>query len=532
MTLPARPSFSREGVVCGPNPPTAAAGLRALAAGGSAADAALAMAAMSAVTMPQSCGLGGDAFVLVAEPDTDVVSLNGSGPAPATATARRFREHGYDQMPFTGWWSVAVPGALEVYLALHERYGRLPLRDLWAPAIDRARGGFPIDARLSADIAAGAPLLRKDPAAAGVYLAAGEAPAPGAVLRNPDLARSLEQVVAGNSLADGALGERVAEAAGAAGALLSREDLHVATARVGPSLSVTYRGATVFSNPLPSQGVILLEMLSLLAGFDLRGAELTSAKVLHLLIETKKLAYADRNALLGDPAFVDAPVDRLLSPEYAASRRRDLPDAAAPAAAGLGGDDTTSFVAVDRQGTAVSFIHSISALWGAGVIAPGTGFLLNNRAGRSFVLDEAHPNCLAPGKLPMHTLHAYVAREASSGRLLLAGNTPGGDGQPQWNLQALLQVLDLAADTATAAASPRWTSLPGTDPISLHLPPKVLLEQRFPAETVEGLRERGHAVERTSDFGAGGSVMLARTGAGGVLQAAADPRDGGQALAL
>lgn len=529
-----QPVSSRGGVVAGPNALTAQAGLRALAAGGHAADAALAMAAMSAVSMPQMCGLGGDAFALVAEPGSEVVSVNGSGPAPEAATVGRLRTAGHEQMPFTGWWSVAVPGAVGAYLALHERYGRLPLPELWAPAVATARDGFAIDARLSGDIAAGAELLRGDPAAAAVHLAAGAAPPPGTVMRNPDLATALEEVARhGDTVSDGRLARLLGDAADAAGALLVETDLRRAAPAVGAPLAVPYGDAVVFSNPLPSQGVILLEMLSLLDGFDLAGQDLLSAEVLHLLIEVKKLAYADRNALLGDPAFVDVPAERLLSPSFAAARRRDLPASASasPAAPGLGGD-TTSFVAVDREGNAVSFIHSISALWGAGVMAPGTGFLLNNRAGRSFVLDASHPNCLMPGKLPMHTLHAYVARDRSSGELLVAGNTPGGDGQPQWNLQVLLHLLDGGADLAAAAHAPRWTSLPGTDPISLAAPPRVVLESRIPARSADGLRRLGHEVEVVDAYAAGGSVMLARTSSEGLLRAAADPRDGGQALGL
>jgi len=524
---------SRRGVVAGPNALTAAAGRGALAAGGHAADAALAMAAMSAVTMPQMCGLGGDAFALVAEPGADVVSFNGSGPAPAAASVERLRAGGHEQMPFTGWWSVAVPGALGVYLALHERYGRLPLAGLWAPAIASARDGFAIDARLSNDVAAGAELLRADAAAAAVHLAAGAAPPPGTVLRNPDLAAALEEVVAhGDIVSGGRLADLIGAAATEAGALLVGSDLSQGVTAVGPPLAASYGDAVVCSNPLPSQGVILLEMLSLLDGFALPSGDLLSAQTLHLLIEVKQLAYDDRNALLGDPRFVPFPAEQLLSPEFIATRRRDLRDSALPGAAGLGGDDTTSFVAVDRDGNAVSFIHSISALWGSGVMAPGTGFLLNNRAGRSFVLDERHPNCLAPGKLPMHTLHAYVARHRTTGDLLLAGNTPGGDGQPQWNLQVLLHLLHGGADLTGAAAAPRWTSLPGTDPITLSTPPRVVLESRFPTAAVAGLRAMGHDVAVTSAYGSGGSAMLARTGPAAVPEAAADPRDGGQALAV
>jgi gamma-glutamyltranspeptidase/glutathione hydrolase len=533
MTFPLRPVWSRNGVVAGPNALTAAAGLRALAAGGRAADAAVAMAAMSSVTMPQMCGLGGDAFAVVYEPDQELVAYNGSGPAPAEASLERYRAAGHEAMPSTGWWSVAVPGALGVYLAVHDRHGRLPLRDLWEPAIERARHGFAMDVRLSGDIAAGAALLAADTEATRVYLAAGRSPAPGTVLRNPDLARSLELIVRDrDALTNGEIAERIAHTGAQGGALLRLSDLADAAPDVGPPLAVQYRGATIGSNPLPSQGVILLEMLNLLEDLDVAAADPLDPNFVHLLVEIKKLAFADRNALLGDPRFVAAPVDVLLSREFARARRADImPTASWPSAASVGGEDTTSFVAVDGSGEAVSFIHSISALWGSGVMPADTGILLNNRAGRSFVLDTAHPNCLAPGKRPMHTLHAYVAVDHSDGRLLLAGNTPGGDGQPQWNLQVLTHLLDRAGDAMAAVAAPRWTSLPGTDPQSLATPSRVALETGFPPAAVDGLRRRGHVVDMNDGYSFG-SVMLARSTGGGAFEAAADPRDGGQALAL
>ena len=551
---PGRPVWARNGLVAAGQPLAAAAGLEVLARGGNAVDAALAMAAVTAVTMPEMCGLGGDAFALVYDARTrTVTAFNGSGPAPAEATVERYRAAGHREMPFEGWWSVAVPGAVGVYLEMHARFGSRPLEELWAPAIRYAREGFPIDARLAANIAAGADKLARDPEAAAVYLAAGPRPRPGTILRNPDLARSFERVLAGGAetFYKGELARAIGDASQAAGGLLTAEDMAAFEVEVYRPLVTTYRGYRVFETAPPSQGLILLEMLNLLEGFDLAGKSPTDPDVVHLLVEIKKLAFADRNAYLGDPRFVRAPVETLLSKEYAARRRRDL-DLEKANNAPVAGDphgDTTSFVAVDAAGNAVSFIHSISALWGAGVMARGTGILLNNRAGRGFVLDEEHPNGLAPGKRTMHTLNTYLVTRAPAGQaaaageragdepaddgeLVLVGNTPGGDGQPQWNLQVLVNVLDFGLDAYRAVAAPRWTSFPGTDPINLKSPLELRLESRFPAETAAELLRRGHVLRGVGPWAAGGSAMLIRRLDHGVYEGAADPRDGGQALGL
>lgn len=584
---PGRPVWARNGLVATGQPLATAAGLAVLARGGNAVDAALAVAAVTSVTMPEMCGLGGDAFALVYDARTrTVTAFNGSGPAPMAATVERYRAAGHTEMPFEGWWSVAVPGAVGVYLEMHARFGSRPLEELWAPAIRYAREGFPIDARLAANIAAGADKLARDPAAAAVYLAAGPRPRPGTILRNPDLARSFERVLAGGAetFYKGELARAIGDASRAAGGLLTAEDMAAFEVEVYRPLVTTYRGYRVFETAPPSQGLILLEMLNLLEGFDLAGKSPTDPDVVHLLVEIKKLAFADRNAYLGDPRFVKAPVDRLLSKAYAARRRRDLDLERAnnaPAAGEVDGD-TTSFVVVDAEGNAVSFIHSISALWGAGVMARGTGILLNNRAGRGFVLSEEHPNGLAPGKRTMHTLNTYLVTRAPAaadadgtpapaaataasraadartagggpatpsagaragdggadgdglgdGELVLVGNTPGGDGQPQWNLQVLVNVLDFGMDAYRAVAAPRWTSFPGTDPISLKAPLELRLESRFPAETAAELLRRGHVLRGVGPWAAGGSAMLIRVLDRGVYEGAADPRDGGVALGL
>jgi len=537
---PGRSVLAAGGAVVAGEPLAAAAGIWALAEGGHAVDAALAVAGVTAVTMPEMCGFGGDAFALVYDSASrEVTGFNGSGPAPMAASVRAYRDRGFEEMPFVGWWSIAVPGAVGVYMDLHRRYGRLPLARLWAPAMRYAREGFPIGRRLAANIALEAEKLARDEAASAVYLAGGLKPHPDWILKNLDLARSFEIVLDGGEEAfyQGALAKAVGEASARAGGLLTAEDMASQRTDVYRPLSTTYRGHTVFQTKPPSQGLILLEELNLIEGFDLSGQSPTDPGVIHLMVEAKKIAFADRNACMGDPSFVDAPTDLLISKEWAARRRAEIDPSRASrlTAADERHGDTTSFVCVDREGNAVSFIHSMSALFGACVMVPGTGIILNNRAGRGFVLEEGHPNVLAPGKRTMHTLNTYLVTRPDGGKgdgeCVLVGNTPGGDGQPQWNMQAISNVIDFGMDVYGAVAAPRWTSLPGTDPIGLKRAPEVRLESRFPESTGRALGTLGHTVRVTGPWAGGGSAMLIHKD-GGVLEAAADPRDGGQALGI
>ncbi|MBX6351656.1 MAG: gamma-glutamyltransferase [Clostridia bacterium] len=538
---PGRPVWSAEGLVAAPDPYAAASGLRALQAGGHAVDAALAMAAMTSLTMPEMCGPGGDAFALVYDAGTRrVTGFNGSGPAPEAATVQRFRGAGYETMPLTGWWSVAVPGAVGVWFELHRRYGRLALDFLWEPAVRLARRGVPMGARLAANIAQAAPLLARDRQAAAVFLRWGHHPRPTDLLQNPDLAETLETLLreGPEAITTGTLARRIAEASAEAGGLLTADDLARQAPDVYRPLVTTYRGYRVYETAPPSQGLILLEALNILEGFDLSSyAGPTDPEAVHLMVEIKKMAYADRNAYMGDPRFVRAPVEELISKSWATRRRQAFdPDRAdnRPVAMAMAGD-TTSFVAVDADGNAVSFIHSNSSAFGAGVMPPGTGMMMNNRAGRGFVLAEDHPNGLAPGKRTMHTLNTYLVTRATGddddGELVLAGNTPGGDGQPQWNLQVIVNVLDFGYDAYRAVAAPRWTSFPGTDPATLRSPLELRLESRFPPETAAVLLQKGHVVRGVGPWAGGGSAMLVVRRDDGVFEGAADPRDGGQALA-
>ena len=274
-----------------------------------------------------------------------------------------------------------------------------------------------------------------------------------------------------------------------------------------------------------------MKPLNLLEGFDLAGMGLGSVDALHTLVETKKLAFADRLAHVADPKFHDTPIERLLSKAYAESRRQSVDptsatDVSIPGT--LRDGDTSYFCVVDGFGNAISFIHSLSAGFGSGVMAGESGVILNNRAGRGFSLEEGHPNVLEPGKKTMHTLNCYLL--AQDGKLMGVGGTPGGDRQPQWNVQTITNLIDFGMSPQEAVEAPSWVSWPGTDPAEIATPLELRLEDRFPNDVKRALVDRGHRVTSLGDWNAGSRIQLITRDSDGVLRAATDPRHPGIAL--
>lgn len=536
---PASPVRSTRGMVCTSHPLSAAAALAVLRDGGNAVDAAVAAANLEGVIWPDKCGLGGDAFALVYQARSrSVTAFTGCGAVPRAVSIDWYRERGHTRMPLTGPLSVSVPGAVGAYEAMVRRFGTRSLADLLQPAIRAAEDGFVVNERLAETTREKAPLLAACPEAAAIFLPSGVPPQTGSVLRQPQLAESLRSVAQGGatSFYQGELAERLVAALGAAGMPFTMEDFSDHETEVAPPLSVSYREWQVYETPPPSQGLMLLEMLNLVEGFDLGRLGNLSTEGIHTLVEAKKLAFADRMAWCGDPRVVTVPVEPLLSKPFAARRRGQIdPERAAEAPAGapreeLEGD--TSYMAVaDADGNAVSLIYSISLPYGAAWVAGDTGILLNNRAGRGFVLDPAHPNGLAPGKRTMHTLNAYLVLR--DGEIELVGGTPGGDQQTQWSLQVLVGLLDGGLDVAQAVEMPRWHSFPGTDPEFAGRPFHLSVESRLPEESLAGLEGRGHRLVRRGPWDEGGAVQLVRFDRqAGVLEGASDPRAGGVALPL
>lgn len=535
--LRGRAVLAGSGMVATAHPLASAAGLEQLQAGGNAMDAALAASAVCNVVLPQMCGLGGDTFFLYHEAASGrTYGLNSSGIAPAAATRQEYLRRGHAQMPFFGPLSIGVPGAVDAYAVAAERFASRPLAALFRRAIAYARDGFPITAATVRHIEGASAELAKYPASAAIFLPGGQPPRPGARFANPALARSLEIVAERGRAAfyEGDLGERIVAGLRAAGGLFTMEDWAGHRADLyEPPIATTYRGKTVYQTALPSQGHILLEELNIVERADLAALGHLSPAAIHLMAEAKKLAYADRLAHSGDPRFVATPLDTLISKEFAAQRYREIdPARAADVVRGARLPervaDTTYLCAVDRDGNACSYITSLSAAFGSGVVAGDTGIVLNNRAGRGFTLEEGHPNVLAGGKRTMHTLNCFLITD--DGRPWLVGGTPGGDGQPQWNLQLVTGALDYGLDVQAAIEAPRWTSFPGTDPITIANAFELRIEDRVGPAVLRGLEERGHRLNVLGPWAGGGAAQLIAVGPDGVLRGGSDPRAEGQAL--
>ncbi len=533
------PALGQGGMVAAAHPLTVAVALDVLKRGGNAVDAAVAGGLTAAVVMPEMCGLGGDLFAIVHAPGQAPVAVLGSGVSPRSASLDQMRRHGDPspsgvRMPFRGPLSVAVPGMVHAFGALLSRFGSRPLAELAEPAIAYAEG-FPLTPLGAHFIATSADLLSRYPASAAVFLPGGKVPRAGSLLRQPDLARTLRIIAAEGTEAfyRGDIANRIAAFMAANGGELSASDLAAHETVLAPPIATTYRGHTVFQTGLPSQGMILLEALNLAEQMDGAALAKGDAAAIHLLAEAIKLAYADRLGYAVDPAFGDARLETLISKAWAAQRFADIDPGRAAAivpAGEMADGDTTYFCVADAGGMMVSLIQSVSSNFGSGVVAGDTGAVLNNRAGRGFSLEDGHPNIFAPGKKTLHTLNCYSVADAS-GTPVLVGGTPGGDGQPQWNLQTLVALIDGGLDVQAAVEAPRWTVWPGTDPATLPNPYELQVESRVGDAVLAGLEGRGHTLRRQTAWGGGGAAQaIARDPRTGVLAGGSDPRAEGLAL--
>ena len=529
----------QNGMVCSDSPLAAAAGLRVLQDGGTAFDAALAVAAVECVTIVPKCGLGGDSFILAYDATSGkVTNINSSGVAGSGAEADYYRNQGLALMPITGAHSVTVPGEAGAWEAMHRNFCTIPMADLVAAAIRYAEQGFPVPAGIARSFAGNAELLARHTATADIYLRNGRPPREGEILVNRDLANSIRRVAEGGADAyyrSDLTAQLVAglNQATSDGGLFTEADFAGHQADVCEPISATYRQHTVYQTRPPSQGFLLLEMLNIVAGHDLTSMTPNSADAIHLLVEAKKIAYSDRNRLAGDPNFVDWPLDGLLSTEYADMRRDQIHPFQAgtevrPLVPTNGLGDTTYFCVADGAGNAVSWIHSLSNGFGSGVVAPGTGVLFNNRGGRGFSLEPDHPNVIAPGKRTMHTLNCYLT--TVNGEVSIVGGTPGGDLQPQVGIQMLTKLIDGGLQPQDAVESPRWFSFPGTDPATINRAGELRVEMGMPDDTIRDLKRMGHNVVQNALGSFHGCVQLiVRDGRRGVLTGASDPRGDGQA---
>jgi gamma-glutamyltranspeptidase/glutathione hydrolase len=521
--------ISRQGIVASEHPLASQVGAMILARGGHAVDAAIAVNAVMGLVAPMSNGIGGDLFALVYEARTGRLhGLNASGWAPSGLTIDVLRRHGHTAMPPRGVHTVTVPGAVDGWAKLHARFGRLKWADLFDAAIRYAEQGVPITELVAAVWAAHEPMLRQDEAAARTYLPEGRAPRVGDVFRNPDLAWSYRQIALHGPEAfyQGEIARRVLETLRRHGGTMTAADLAEFSSEWVEPISTTYRGWTVYELPPNGQGIAALIMLNLMEQFPLGEFGLHSARALHVMIEAKKLAYADLIRYVADPRFARVPVSGLLSKAYARERARriDLTRAQCEVEPGTpvdAGDETVYMSVVDREGNMVSLIQSNYDSFGSGLVVEGAGFALQNR-GALFSLDPTHPNALAPRKRPLHTIiPAFMER----GSVRIAFGIMGGWNQAQAHAQFVSNIADHGMNIQEALEAARFTkrTFGGCD---------VQIESRVPERVREQLRALGHQLQVRGAYSSqmGGGQAVARDFATGVNFGASDPRKDGAAV--
>ncbi len=506
-----RPLMARN-MVATSHPLAAQAGLRMLDRGGNAVDAALAAAICLTVVEPTGNGLGSDAFAILWD-GAALHGLNASGRSPAAWDAGR-------NIPERGWDSVTVPGAVSAWAALWRAHGSLPFADLFAPAIGYARDGFAVTPVIAASWQAGADLLGGQPGFAECFMPEGRAPRAGETFRNPALAATLEAIAdtEGEAFYRGPLAERIAAAASDHGAALSAADMAAHQPDWCGTISMGFRGAALHEIPPNGQGIAALIALGLVdrTGIDAHGPD--DARALHLQIEATKLALADAAAHVADPAAMLHGPEALLAAGYLDDRARLIdpdragdPGAGAPRAGG-----TVYLAAADAAGRMVSFIQSNYMGFGAGVVVPGTGIHMQNRA-MGFTPEAGHPNAPGPAKRPFHTIiPGFVMR---GGAPEMAFGVMGGPMQAQGHLQMMLRTMLWGQDPQAASDAPRWQVLSGR---------RVAVEAAFPDATAEALQAMGHDIVRDApgvEFGFGGAQLIRRSG-GGYLGGSDHRKDG------
>lgn len=527
--------IAQHGMVATSHPLVTQVGLDVLKAGGTAVDAAIAANAALGLMEPVSNGVGGDLSAIVWDAKTKkLYGYNGSGRSPKSLTLKWLQDHDYTEIPPTGPLPVSVPGAVDGWFALHERFGKLPMKQLLAPAIHYAREGFPVTELIAHYWALSVPRLAKYPGFTEQFTLAGKAPAKGEIWKNPNLADTLRAIADGgrDAFYKGRIARMIGDYFKANGGFLSYDDLAAHHGEWVEPISTNYRGYDVWELPPNGQGLAALEMLNILEGYDFSKIPFGSAEHVHLFVEAKKLAFEDRAKFYADPAFAKAPIAQLLSKDYAAKRRTLISERAArkvePGEVNLGGD-TIYMTTADRWGNMVSLIQSNYRGMGSGMAPPGLGFILQDR-GQMFVLKEGHANTYAPGKRPFHTIiPAFVTRR---GEPWLSFGVMGGDMQPQGHVEILMNLIDFGMNLQEAGDAPRIQHEGSTSPEGQATPMAdggwVDLESGFAYDTVRALMQKGHAV-RYADGPYGGYQAIGWDAKNRTYVGASESRKDGQA---
>ncbi len=519
-----------RGMVAASNPLASQAGLAILRAGGNAADAAIAAAAVMNVTAPASTGIGGDCFALYYDAKTgDVTALNGSGRAPAGLSIDHLKSQGITgEIPERSVHAVTIPGAARGWYDLLDRFGTMTLADVLVDAIHYAEKGYAVSPVFGAawSRATTQAFLQNSPNTED-YLPGGKSPQTGDVVTLPGLASTFRAVAEGgpDAFYTGPVADAIVETVQSLGGTMTHDDLKAHTSTWDEAIATDYRGVRVYEHPPNGQGLAALQAMNIASGWFLGEMAWDSPERLHLMIEAMRLAFADARQYIADPATNPAPLDFLLDREYAAKRRALVsPDRAMqPPSYGMPDNtsDTIYLCVIDEEGNGCSFINSLYMGFGSGIVAKGTGVFLQNR-GANFVLDPDHPNALAPGKRPYHTIIPGLATR--DGALWATFGVMGGFMQPQGHFQVISAMLDDDINPQEALDRPRWCLTAGT-PNSM-----IALEEGIPVATMSRLAELGHNIKPVSGQGRavfGSGQIIRRDPASGGLFGGSDPRKDG-----
>jgi gamma-glutamyltranspeptidase/glutathione hydrolase len=494
-------TIAKSGMVCAAQPLAVEIGVDILKAGGSAVDAAIAVNAALGLMEPVSCGVGGDLFAIVWDAKSQkLYGLNASGRSPYLLTIDEVKKQGLSSMPYTGALPQTVPGCVDGWFELHKKFGKLPMKTVLAPAVKYAEEGFPVTEVIAHYWEIGGRRLKDEPNFAATYLPGGRAPSKGEIFRNPDLARTYRILAekGRDAFYRGELARTIDAFSRRTGGYLRLKDLEDHSSTWVEPVSVSYRGYDVWELPPNGQGIAALQILNILEGYDLAKLGFGSAEALHLMIEAKKLAFEDAARFYADPDFVNVPVARLISKEYAAERRALIdPDKALrsipPGSIALETGETTYLVVADKDRNFVSLIQSNYAGFGSGPVPDGLGFCLQDR-GALFNLDPKHPNALAPHKRPFHTIiPAMVTR---GGKPVFAFGVMGGSMQPQGHVQVLCDIIDFGMNIQEAGDAPRFNHMGSSEPTGEIMKDggEVAFEEGFAPDAIRALMEKGHRI--------------------------------------
>ncbi len=525
--------IAQNGIACTSQPLATQVALDILKAGGSAVDAAIAANALLGLVEPTGNGIGGDLFALVWDAKTQqLYGLNGSGRSPYNLTLDYFKQNNIEKIPSLGPLPVSVPGCVDGWFELHQKFGRLPMTEILQPAIQYARNGFPVSELIAYYWQSNARALQKYPGFEEIFMPNGKAPSKGEIFKNPYLAETLEKIAlhGRDIFYKGEIARKIVAYLEANGGFLSMKDFEDHTSEWVTPVSTNYRGYDVWELPPNGQGTAVLQMLNILENFDLKKMGFGSAEYIHLFTEAKKLAFEDRAKFYADPAFNQIPVEKLISKTYA-RERASLINSARAARSYTPGEleqaNTIYLTTADKEGNMVSLIQSNYRGMGSGMTPARLGFILQDR-GEMFTLEEGHFNVYAPHKRPFHTIiPGFVTKD---GKPFLSFGVMGGAMQPQGHVQIICNLIDFGMNIQEAGDAPRIQHLGSSEPTGGKMTDGgiLTLETGFSWETIRALMQKGHVVQ--FDLGGyGGYQAIKRDETNRVYYGASESRKDGQA---